>query len=114
MRNVSPESVASNDAGQDRKGSEIRTSLGESWELVLRTAAALDGDTAAAADTSSQLRWRDMSTTSPGAIVDALGKMNQMLGIPGRCCGSGSPAGRIRTRPARGVGPSGDSLDKLM
>jgi hypothetical protein len=39
MRNVSPEAVASNDAGQDRKGGEIKTSFGETWELVLRTAA---------------------------------------------------------------------------
>lgn len=82
MRNVSPEAVASNDAGQDRKGGEFRTSLGESHELMLRTAAAIAGDTKASSDTSSQVRWKDMTTTSPGAIVDALGKMGQMLGIP--------------------------------
>jgi hypothetical protein len=33
-------------------------------------------------DTSSQIRWQDMTTTSPGAIVDALGKLQQMLGVP--------------------------------
>lgn len=115
MRNVSPEAVASNDAGQDRKGGEIRTSLGETWELVLRTAAAIDGDDAAASDTSSQLRWRDMTTTSPGAIVDALGKMQQMLGIPAEMLWSRVP-GWTDQDQARAVElvQSGDSLDKLM
>lgn len=115
MRNVSPESVASNDAGQDRKGGEIKTSLGETWELVLRTAAALDGDTAAAQDTSSQLRWRDMSTTSPGAIVDALGKMQQMLGIPAEMLWERIPGWTEQDQVrAEQLVRSGDSLDKLM
>lgn len=115
MRNVSPEAVASNDAGQDRKGSEIKTSFGESWELVLRTAALIDGDQAAADDTSSQVRWRDMSTTSPGAIVDALGKMQAMLGIPAEMLWQRIP-GWTDQDQARAVElvKSGDSLDKLM
>jgi hypothetical protein len=115
MRNVSPEAVASNDAGQDRKGGEIKTSLGETWELVLRTAAAIDGDTQAANDTSSQIRWRDMTTTSPGAIVDALGKMQQMLGIPAEMLWQRIP-GWTDQDQARAVElvQSGDSLDKLM
>ncbi|HEY5201353.1 MAG TPA: phage portal protein [Acidothermaceae bacterium] len=115
MRNVSPEAVASNDAGQDRKGMEIKTSFGETWELVLRTAALLDGDTAAASDTSSQIRWRDMSTTSPGAIVDALGKLQQMLGIPAEMLWERIP-GWTDQDQARAIDliKSGDSLDKLM
>jgi hypothetical protein len=115
MRNVSPEAVASNDAGQDRKGSEIKTSFGETWELVLRTAAMIDGDDDAATDTSSQIRWRDMSTTSPGAIVDALGKMQQMLGIPAEMLWERIP-GWTDQDQARAVEliKSGDSLDKLM
>jgi hypothetical protein len=115
MRNVSPEAVASNDAGQDRKGSEIKTSFGETWELVLRTAALIDGDAQAAADTSSQIRWRDMTTTSPGAIVDALGKMQQMLGIPAEMLWERIP-GWTDQDQVRAVEliKSGDSLDKLM
>lgn len=115
MRNVSPEAVASNDAGQDRKGSEIKTSFGETWELVLRTAALIDGDTATASDTSSQLRWRDMTTTSPGAIVDALGKLQQMLGIPAEMLWERIP-GWTDQDQARAIDiiKSGDSLDKLM
>jgi hypothetical protein len=115
MRNVSPEAVASNDAGQDRKGSEIKTSFGESWELALRTAAAIDGDDKAANDESSQLRWRDMSTTSSGAIVDALGKMAQMLGVPVEMLWPRIPGWTDQDQDkARQLIESGDSLDKLL
>lgn len=115
MRNVSPEAVASNDAGQDRKGGEIRTSLGETWELTLRAAAALDNDAASAADTSSQIRWRDMTTTSPGAIVDALGKMQQMLGIPAEMLWGRIPGWTDQDQVrAEQLIKSGDTLDKLM
>lgn len=115
MRNVSPEAVASNDAGQDRKNGEIKTSLGETWELVLRTAASIDGDEASAADTSSQLRWRDMSTTSPGAIVDALGKLKQMLGVPVEMLWERIP-GWTDQDQSRAIEliQSGDSIDKLV
>lgn len=115
MRNVSPEAVASNDAGQDRKSGEIKTSLGETWELVLRTAAGIDGDETAAADTSSQLRWRDMSTTSPGAIVDALGKLKQMLGVPVEMLWERIP-GWTDQDQSRAIEliQSGDSIDKLV
>jgi hypothetical protein len=114
-RNVGSEAVASFDAGKDRKAGEIRTSLGETWELVLRTAAAIDGDAEAAADTSSQLRWRDMTTTSPGAIVDALGKMNSMLGVPVEMLWERIP-GWTDQDQARAIDivQSGDSLDKLI
>lgn len=115
MRNVSPEAVASNDSGQDRKGSEIRTSFGETWELVLRAAARLDGDEAAATDTSSQIRWRDMTTTSPGAIVDALGKLKQMLGVPVEMLWQRIPGWTDQDQArALEIVQSGDSLDRLL
>lgn len=113
--NVSAEAVAAMDAGKDRKGSEIKTSFGETWELVLRTAASIDGDTVAASDESSQIRWRDMTTISPGAVVDALGKMQSMLGIPAEMLWTRIP-GWTDQDQARAVEiiQSGDSLDKLM
>lgn len=115
MRNVSPEAVASNDAGQDRKGGEIRTSLGETWELVLRAAAGIAGDDAAAADTSSQLRWKDMTTTSPGAIVDALGKLQSMLGVPAEMLWERIPGWTDQDQQrAEDLVRSGDTLDKLI
>jgi hypothetical protein len=114
-RNVGAEAVASMDAGKDRKGSEIKTSFGETWELVLRTAALIDGDDNAASDTSSQLRWKDMTTTSPGAIVDALGKMQQMLGIPAEMLWTRIPGWTDQDqKQAIDLIKSGDSLDKLM
>lgn len=114
-RNVGSEAVASMDAGKDRKGSEIRTSFGESHELMLRAAAQIDGDEAAATDTSSQVRWRDMTTTSPGAIVDALGKIQQMLGVPAEMLWKRIPGWTDQDqKQAEDLVRSGDSLDRLM
>jgi hypothetical protein len=100
MRNVSPESVASNDAGQDRKGSEIRTSLGESWELVLRTAAALAGDTAAAATRPRSCGGGTCRPRRRARSWMRSGRWARCSASRGRCCGSASRAGPIRTRPA--------------
>jgi hypothetical protein len=114
-RNVGSEAVASIDAGKDRKGAEIKTSLGESHELMLRTAALIAGDTAAASDTTSRIRWADMTTTSPGAIVDALGKMQQMLGVPAEMLWKRIPGWTDQDqKQAEDLVRSGDSLDHLM
>lgn len=114
-KNVGSEAVASIDAGKDRKGSEIKTSFGESHELMLRACAKIDGDEAAASDTSSQIRWRDMTTTSPGAIVDALGKIQQMLGVPAEMLWKRIPGWTDQDQTqAEELVRSGDSLDKLM
>lgn len=114
-RNVGSEAVASMDAGKDRKGGEIRTSFGESHELMLRAAAQIDGDEAAANDTSSQVRWRDMTTTSPGAIVDALGKIQAMLGVPAEMLWKRIPGWTDQDQAqAEALVRSGDSLDRLM
>lgn len=114
-KNVGSEAVASIDSGKDRKASEIKTSLGETWELLLRAGAMILGDTTAAADTSSQVRWRDMSTTSPGAIVDALGKVQQMLGVPAEMLWERIPGWTDQDQQrAIDLIKSGDSLDKLM
>jgi hypothetical protein len=45
-------------------------------------AAYIDGDTTAAADFASEVKWRDASARSYAATVDALGKLGQMLGVP--------------------------------
>ncbi|HET6916602.1 MAG TPA: phage portal protein [Acidimicrobiales bacterium] len=114
-RNVGSEAVASMDAGRDRKSGELRTSLGESYELMLRAAAKADGDEQAASDTSSQIRWRDMTTTSPGAIVDALGKMQSMLGIPAQMLWKRVPGWTDQDQAeAENIVESGDALDRLL
>lgn len=82
MANLSAEALAAAEAQQTRKISERKSLFGESWEQVLRMAAALDGDAEAAADTSAQVVWRDTEARSMAATVDALGKLTQMLGVP--------------------------------
>lgn len=113
--NVGSEAVASITAGRDRKGAEIKTSLGESHELMLRTAALIAGDTAEAEDTTSRIRWQDMTNTSPGAVVDALGKLQQMLGVPAEMLWKRIPGWTDQDqRQAEDLVRSGDSLDRLM
>jgi hypothetical protein len=80
--NLSADALAAAEASTQRKTAEYETLFGESWEQVLRLAAAADGDAAAAADDSAQVRWRDTEARSLAQTVDALGKMVQMLGVP--------------------------------
>lgn len=82
IHNVSAEALALISGNQERKGSEIKTSSGETWELVVRTAAELQGDKATSADLALEVRWKDSSTQSLSQTVDALGKVAQMLGVP--------------------------------
>lgn len=82
MANLSAEALAAAEAQQTRKIAERKALFGESWEQVLRMAAALAGDEEAAADESAQVVWRDTEARSMAATVDALGKLTQMLGVP--------------------------------
>jgi hypothetical protein len=82
MANLSAEALAAARASQTAKSDERKTSFGESGELVLRIAAVVDGDEAAAQDVSAQVRWRDTSIRSLAQAADALGKLAQMLGVP--------------------------------
>jgi hypothetical protein len=82
MANLSAEALVAAESGQQRKVNERKASFGESWEQVLRMAAAFDGDAEAAADMSAQVVWRDTEARSLSSTVDALGKLAQMLGVP--------------------------------
>lgn len=82
MANLSAEALAATEAGKDRRAAEIETSLGESFEQYLRLAANIAGSPAAAGDDSAQVRWADTTARSLAQVVDALGKMATMLGIP--------------------------------
>ncbi|MEN6304498.1 MAG: phage portal protein, partial [Armatimonadia bacterium] len=82
MANLSAEALAAAEAGQSRKISERKASFGESWEQVLRMAAAFAGDVESANDMSAQVVWRDTEARSLSSTVDALGKLAQMLGVP--------------------------------
>jgi hypothetical protein len=64
------------------------TMLKGSWADAARTMLAIVakdmGEDLDADDDIAEIRWRDMSDHTLAAIVDALGKGSEMLGIPGR------------------------------
>ncbi|UIW13487.1 portal protein [Arthrobacter phage Lizalica] len=80
--NLSADALAQMEASTQRKMGEYETLFGESWESAFRLAALAAGDSAAAIDTSAQVRWRDTEARSLSQTVDALGKIAQMLGVP--------------------------------
>lgn len=82
IANLSAEALAAAEASLDRKVEERKHAFGESWEQALRLGSAIMGDEAGAADTSAQVRWRDMKPQSLSQAADALGKLAQQLAIP--------------------------------
>lgn len=82
MANLSAEALAAAEVSLTRKVEERKHGFGESWEQVLRLAAAEMGDQEGANDTQAQVRWRDMRPQSLAQAADALGKLAQMLGVP--------------------------------
>lgn len=82
MANLSAEALAAAEAGLTRKVEERRHTFGESWEQVLRLAAAAAGDADAAADTTAEVIWRDTESRSLAQVADALGKIATQLGVP--------------------------------
>ena len=82
ISNISSETLAALEAGKDRKQDEITTSLGESWEQVMRLSSHLEGDIASAEDYSGEVRWKDATARSFAQTVDGLGKIGTMLHVP--------------------------------
>lgn len=82
IHNVSGDALALIKDGETRKSGEITTSFGESWEMYARLAANMHGDTDTAGDSSLEVRWKDLNTSSLSQVIDALGKMATMLGVP--------------------------------
>lgn len=82
ISNVSADGLAAMESAKDRKAAEIKTSLGESYEQMLRLCAHLDGNAEEAADFASEVKWADMTARSFAQTVDALGKLATMLGLP--------------------------------
>lgn len=81
MVNVSAEALAAAESTMQRKLAAKRESFGESWELVLRLAASMDGDVSTAEDTSAEVVWRDTEARSFAAVVDGVTKLAQ-AGVP--------------------------------
>jgi hypothetical protein len=79
--NLSAEALAAAEASRDRKVDDRQTVLGEAHEQTLRLAAAL---ASIEVPDGAQVIWRDTSARSFAAIVDGLGKLATMLGVPAR------------------------------
>lgn len=73
--NMSAEGIAAAESGYFRNVADRQMSIGEGYELWMRTAAAILGDDEAAQATSSQMHWADVSTRSLGQISDAVLKL---------------------------------------
>lgn len=82
ISNVSAEGLAAMESAKDRKAAEIQTSLGESYEQLLRLCAHVSGDEEEASDFGAEVKWRDATSRSLAQTVDALGKLATMLNIP--------------------------------
>lgn len=82
ITNVSAEGLAAAEAGLMRKIEERKHSFGESWEQVLRLGGFVSGKSEAAADWTSQVKWRDTESRSLAQSADALGKLATMLQVP--------------------------------
>jgi hypothetical protein len=79
--NLSAEALAAAEAGLQRKIGEKKVVLGEGYEQAMRMGAVILGETDAASDFSSQVRWRDIESRSLAQVADAMLKLTQM-GIP--------------------------------
>lgn len=77
--NLSAEALAAAEAGRDRKVEERKVGMGESHEQLAQAIGDLIG---VAVPDDIQVVWRDTSARAFGAIVDGLGKLAQMLGVP--------------------------------
>lgn len=79
--NMSAEGIAAAESGYFRNIDDHKVVMGEGYELALRSAASILGNSDAALDTSSQVHWQDTSTRSLAQISDAVVKL-QTVGAP--------------------------------
>lgn len=84
IANLSAEAINAAETSLARRVMEFQSSFGESWERVFRIAAFIDDVQESADDWSGEVIWRDLEQRSLSQAGDALGKLSQMLGIPGR------------------------------
>lgn len=78
--NMSAEGIAAAEAGYHRNLSARKKALGEGYELVMRTAAAMLGDAEAARSTTDQVEWENVSSWSLSQVTDAIQKMSSVTG----------------------------------
>jgi hypothetical protein len=81
LSHVSADALAAAEANEQRKTESKRDTFGESWEQCFRLSGEISGDTETAADTSSEVIWRDTEARSFAAVVDGVQKLNAS-GVP--------------------------------
>lgn len=109
--NLSAEALAAAEAGRDRKVDLRKTGNGESHE---QTAGAIGDLLGLDVPDDIEVVWRDTSARAFGAIVDGLGKLAQMLGVPPEALWERIP-GATRQEIARWkqLAAKGDSMAAL-
>lgn len=84
VSNVGPEGLSSARANTANKLFDMQNSLGSSHNQLLRLAAHIEGDEAAAQDFHASVTWRDTEVRSLGQLIDAWGKAHALMGVPAR------------------------------
>lgn len=84
IANLSAEALQAAETSLSRMIEQFRKNFGESWEMVFRISAEVEGLMDVAADYSGEILWRDMDLQSISAVSDGLGKLAESLGIPKR------------------------------
>jgi hypothetical protein len=109
--NLSAEALTAAEAGRDRKVLLGKTCLGESHEMLAQTLGDLMGIDI---PDDTETIWRDTSARAFGAVVDGLGKLAQMLGIPPEALWDRIPGvSRTDIRRWKEMAQEGDALDRL-
>ena len=109
--NLSAEALAAAEAGRDRKVDLRKTGNGESHEQMAGAVGDLLG-----LDVPDDIEvvWRDTSARAFGAIVDGLGKLAQMLGVPPEALWERIPgATRQEIKRWKQLAEQGDSMASL-
>lgn len=78
--NMSAEGIAAAEAGYHRNLSARKKSIGEGYELAMRTAAAMLGEDDAAASTTDQVEWENVSSWSLSQVSDFIQKIEMSTG----------------------------------
>lgn len=84
VANISAEALSALEAQWWRFVSALQHQFGESNEELYRLLSEALGEQDGATAYGGEVRWRDLSTKAFSAVLDGLGKMVQMLGVPKR------------------------------
>jgi hypothetical protein len=84
IANLSAEALNAAEISLTRKIQSYQKSFGESWERVFRIVGEMSGDREAASDYNGEVIWRDSGSAALSQTADALGKLNENVGVPKR------------------------------